>query len=226
VKDEIVHYCRIAPERVRVTYLAPAECFRPVEDQAALSVARRQHLGGDVPFFLFVGKTTGRRSLPTVIEGFAALKRTTALPHRLVLVGRGTDSDALRQQAGVLGVSADVISTGFLADTDVNLLYNAATALVSGAVYETNSLPVMEAQATGLPVICFRNPGMVEITAGAAMLLDVVDPASLCGAMVAMAEDEGLRMRLREDGLASAARFSWDRCARETMTVLEDAATA
>ncbi|HUR34370.1 MAG TPA: glycosyltransferase family 1 protein [Vicinamibacterales bacterium] len=226
VKEEIIRYCRIASDRIRVTYLAPAECFRPVDDAPALSAVRRRHVGGEVPYFLFVGKTTGRRSLPTVLEGFAQLKRTTVLPHRLVLVGRGTDSPALRDQAGRLGVADAVVHTGFLDDREVNLLYNAATALVTGALYETSSLPVMEAQATGLPVICYRNPGMVEITGGAALFLDAVHAGSLCDAMIAMAEDDARRAQLRAAGLESAARFSWERCARETMSVLEDAARA
>lgn len=226
VKAEIVHYCAIAPDRVRVTYLAPAPHFGVIDDQAVLAAVRRRVLGADVPFFLFVGKTTGRRSLPTVLEGFARLAATTALPHRLLFVGHGTDSPDLRSVVTRLGLGGRVVQSGFLDDETVNLLYNAAAGLVTGALYETTSLPVMEAQATGLPVICYRNAGMLEITGGAAMLLDTLTPHALCDAMVAIAEDTTLSRQLREGGLVSAARFSWDRCARDTMAVLEEAATA
>lgn len=226
IRDQVVHYWGIAPERVRVIYHAPAAHFSVANDQAALTAVRQRVLGADVPFFLFVGKTTGRRSLPTVLEGFAALAHTTTLPHRLVFVGHGTDSTALRSAVSRLGLEDRVVLSGFLDDETVNLLYNAASALVSGALYETNSLPVMEAQATGLPVICYRNAGMLEITGGSAVLLDTLTPQSLCDAMVAIAEDAALCRQLRAGGLASAARFSWDRCARETMAVLDEAATA
>ncbi len=226
VKDHVVHYWGIAPERVRVIYHAPSPHFAVVDDQAALTAVRRRVLGADVPFFLFVGKTTGRRSLPTVLDGLALLTRTTTLPHRLVFVGHGTNSTELRSAVARLGLTDRVVLSGFLDDATVSLLYNAASALVSGAVYETNSLPVMEAQAAGLPVICYRNPGMLEITGGAAVVLDTLTPRSLCDAMVAIADDTTLCRQLREGGLASASRFSWDRCARETMAVLDEAATA
>lgn len=225
VKDEIVHYCGVPPERVRVTYLAPAPYFRPVEDAVAVAAARRRVIGADVPYFLFVGKTTGRRSLTTVIEGFARFCTSRHLSHRLLLVGRGTDSGVLRAHAARLGVADRVVHAGFLDDDTLNLLYNGATALVTGAVYETTSLPVMEAQAAGVPVICYGNPGMVEITDGAAMLLRSMDTASISDAMVDLAEDAALWRSLRDRGLASAARFSWARCARETMAILEEAAT-
>lgn len=225
VKDEIVRYCSVPPSRVRVAYLAPAPCFTPLADAALLSRARIQQLGADVPFFLFVGKITGRRSVPQLLEAFAELKRRTALDHRLLLVGAGTDGPELRAISRRLGIADVVVHAGFLPDDTLRVIYNAATALVSAAVYETSSLPVMEAQATGLPVICLRNSGMSEITAGAALMIDRLDAATLADAMIQIAGDERLRSTLRAGGLKSAGRFSWDRCAVETMAVLEEAAT-
>jgi len=225
VKDEIVRYCSLPPNRVRVVYLAPAECFAAVADPAILAEQRRQRLGADVPFFVFVGKISGRRSVPQLLEAFAELKRRTTLEHRLLLVGAGTDSPELVEMSRQLGIAGVVHHAGFLPDDTLNAVYGAATALVSAAVYETSSLPVMEAQATGLPVICLRNPGMSEITGGAALMIGRLDRATLADAMIQLAGDDRLRSTLSTGGLESARRFSWDRCARETMAVLEEAAT-
>lgn len=224
VKDEIVQYCAVPPEKVRVAYLAPAACFTPVVDPDILARERVQQVGGDVPFFLFVGKITGRRSVPQLLEAFAEFKRRHTLEHRLLLVGTGTDGPDLVNLSRQLGIAGVVRHAGFVPDEQLNVIYNAATALVSSAVYETSSLPVMEAQATGLPVICLRNPGMSEITGGAALMIDRLDRDALAEAMSQLAEDDGLRSTLRARGLESARRFSWDRCARETMAVLEEAA--
>lgn len=226
VRAQVIECWGIDPDRVRVTHHAPASHFAVVDDQPALAAVRRRVLGADVPFFLFVGKTTGRRSLPRVLEGFAQVVHRTELPHRLVFVGHGTDSAELQAAVARLGLSERVVMAGFLEDATVNLLYNAAAALVTGAVYETNSLPVMEAQAAGLPVICYRNAGMLEITGGSAVFLDDLDPKGVCDAMVAIATDAALCRQLRDGGLASASRFSWARCARETMAVLDEAASA
>jgi len=224
VKRDIVEHCGIAAEKVRVTYLAPADCFVPLADRAEAEPARLRFVGADVPFFLFVGKMSGRRSLPPLLEGFAEFKRGTGLPHRLLLVGLNPHQLDLGALTGRLGIDDSVRYSGFVDDDDLNRLYNAAEAFVMPSVYETTSLPVMEAQATGAPVICIDSAGLREITDGAALMIARLEPALLAEAMARLAGDAGLRERLRRDGLVSARRFSWRRCAAETMAVLEAAA--
>ena len=96
VKEEIIHFCRVPADRVRVTYLAPAAFFRPVQNKEAVAAARRRVLGADVPCFLFVGKTTGRRSLPLVLDGFAQLCRRTRRGSALPTVSYTPDSSTTR----------------------------------------------------------------------------------------------------------------------------------
>jgi glycosyltransferase involved in cell wall biosynthesis len=196
----------------------------PLADRAAAEPARLRCVGADVPFFLFVGKMSGRRSLPPLLEGFAEFKRRTGRPHRLLLVGLNPRQLDLAALTARLGIDDTVRYSGYVDDAELNHLYNAAEAFVMPSVYETTSLPVMEAQATGAPVICIDSDGMREITAGAALTIARLDPALLAGAMEQLAGDPALRARLRQDGLASARRFSWARCAAETMAVLEAAA--
>jgi glycosyltransferase involved in cell wall biosynthesis len=224
VKRDIVAHCRIEPGKVRVTYLAPADCFRPLADVASAEPARLKFVGAAVPYFLFVGKMSGRRSLPPLLDAFAQFKARTALPHRLLLVGLNPRQLDLGTLASRLGIEADVRYSGYVDDDDLNRLYNAAEAFVMPSVYETTSLPVMEAQATGVPVICIDSDGMREITQGAAVMIARLEPSLLADAMARLAGNPDLRARLRREGLESAARFSWARCAAETMAVLEDAA--
>ncbi len=151
-----------------------------------------------------------------MLEAFAQFKRATKHEHVLVLAGSesaqiesGTDCEAF-------GIAESVRYCEYLGDEQINLLYNAAQALVMPSVYETVSLPVMEAQAVGTPVICIDTGGMREITGGAALFIESLKPELLARAMGAMASDAELRAKLREDGLLNAARFSWERCAAET----------
>jgi len=224
VKRDIVRHCGIPADKVRVTYLAPAECFAPLRDRAEAEPARTRFVGADVPFFLFVGKMSGRRSLPPLLEAFALFRQRTGLPHRLLLVGLNPNQLDLGALTARLGIGDAVRYSGFVDDEDLNRLYNAAQGFVMPSVYETTSLPVMEAQATGVPVVCIDSDGMREITAGAAIMVARLEPTLIADAMSRLATDSALRDRLRAEGLASAARFSWARCAAETMTVLEDAA--
>lgn len=223
VKDEIVRYCRVPPERVHVVYPAADPAFGPSADTAAVAAVREQYTGG-APFFVFVGKMTGRRRLPCLLEAFAMFKQRSGLPHRLVLVGLNPSGLDLGSLAERLGVGGDVILKGFVEDAELNLVYNAAEALVMPSVYETTSLPLMEAQACGLPVICIETAGLRELTDGTAIHVPVMEPETLAEGMLRVASDASLREELGRRGLENSRRFSWKRCAQETMAVLESVA--
>ncbi len=222
-KIDIVNGYGVPAERVRVVYLAPAELFHPSPEDRAVSEARRRYVGSDDPFFLFVGKMTGRRSVPVMLEGFAELKRRTSVPHKLLLVGPEIGNIDVRGLVARLGLESHLVRQRFVPDQDLCLLYNAAEALISPSIYETVSLPVLEAQACGTPVICVGTAGMREITGGAALLMPQTDPHEMFMALARLAQEPDLRRELAERGLANALRFSWKRCADETLAVLEEA---
>lgn len=221
---DIARCYSIPLERVRTVDLAPSEVFKPVREREAVAAAVERHVGFSTPFFVFVGKVSGRRSVPTLLRAFAEFKQRTAHPHHLVLVGPTPDHAELDRLIGELAIEKYVQRPGFVPDDDLNLLLNAADAFVMPSVYETVSLPVLEAQAAGTPVICIDTAGMREVTGGAAVTVRELQPALLLEAMVSLAEDEGRRSELSERGIANARRFSWQRCSAETMAVLEEAA--
>ena len=222
--DDIVKHWGVAPSRMRVVYLAAAEHFCRIGDEGRVAEARVRLLGSAEPFFLFVGKLSGRRSLPLLFSAFAEFKERTRHPHRLVVVGQNIHNLDVARMLEELRIAEHVCYPGYVADEDLNLLYNAADALISPALYETMSLPVMEAQATGTPVIAMDLPALREITGGAALLLPRPDAAEMCAAMRRIADEPRLRQELSGRGLEYSRRFSWRGCAEETLGVLEEAA--
>ena len=222
-RDDIVNHWRVPKEKVRVIYLAPAAFVRPITDADQLR-ASSGITGTTAPFFLFVGKLSGRRNLPCLLEAFAEFKRSTGLPHALVLAGLNPRKLNLGEICSRLQIADAVRYCEYLSDEQINLLYNSAEALVMPSVYETVSLPVMEAQAVGTPVVCIDTAGMREITGSAALFVKRLEPGLLAEAMGLIASDDNLRAQLREQSLRNAARFTWERCAAETLAVLEEAA--
>lgn len=206
----------------RVIPLAADEAFRPLAPHTATSLSE-QVLGFADPYFMFVGKTTGRRRASLLVEAFAAFKEATGAPHRLVLVGPTPDDfDSLIAGAGRAAPS--IIHVGFVPDETLNALYGAAAAFVWPSVYETVSLPIFEAQAAGAAIACVDTPGSRETTGGAALFMPELTIDHLVDAFTRLARDEPLRRELRDAGLANADRFTWDRTARETLDVLADVA--
>jgi alpha-1,3-rhamnosyl/mannosyltransferase len=223
-RRDVARWYGVPPSRIRVVYMAPAEVFRPRPGDPRAAQARERYVGSAAPFFLFVGKLVTRdRSVPRLLEAFAVLKQREGLPHQLVVVGLNGRS-RLAPLATRLGIADKVRFLDYVSDEDLSRLYNAAQALVLPSPIETLSLPVMEAQAAGLPVICADTPGLRDITGGAALLLPGTDPPAMVEAMARLAADPGLREGLATRGLTHARRFSWQRCSAETLAVLEEAA--
>ena len=224
-KIDVSRFCGVPLSRIRVAYMAPAEFFKPVKKDSTIAAIREKHIGSaDTPFFLTVGKMSGRRNFPLLLEAFAEFKRRTKLPHKLLMVGLNIHNIDIAGLIEKLGIKNDVLNPGYVTDEELNLIYNAAEAFISPSVYETICLPVMEAQAAGLPVICIDTPGMREATGDAALLLPKLDIEELVEAMSRIAEDAGLRSSLVENGLNYSKCFSWQKCAADVLSVLAEAA--
>jgi glycosyltransferase involved in cell wall biosynthesis len=222
-RDDMARVWALPPERIRVIPLAAAERFRrPVEPSLA-AATRERLVATTAPYFLFVGKSAGRRRVPTLVEAFAAFRQATGSAHRLVLVGPAPSDEVIAAVAH-FGLAGAVVHPGFVTDDELAALYAGAAGLVCPSTHETVSLPIMEAQAAGCPVICLDSAGTREITGGAAVFLHRLDVDALAAALGRLARDRPLGEELSEAGQASAARFSWDRTAAETLDVLAEAA--
>jgi glycosyltransferase involved in cell wall biosynthesis len=208
--------------KIRVVHHAADECFLPLRDRTSCE-DRMRVLTVNAPYFLFVGKMTGRRSIPLLLEAFAEFVRATGLPHLLVLAGKRPTHFDMDAEIRRLGLETRVRQTGFVDDPDLNLLYNFSDGLVMPARYETGSLPIMEAQRAGAPVICLDSAGTREITGGIARMVEAMDSSSLAQAMREIATQPALRRELREAGLDHATKFSWRRTAELTLEALAEA---
>ena len=209
-RDVARHY-GIAPGRILTIYPAIGPEFTPrsADDPAVLEA--REAVGlGDAPFFLFVGKTSRRRNVRAIMAAFAA-HREQFPSHRLVFVG----------PRNLGSFSADpVLLAGHVADEVLAALFAGAVACLYPSDYEGFGLPVVEAMASGCPVVTLRNSALVESGGDAAYYLDRADPESLATAMAKLVEDHQLRNELIAKGLVHAARFQGPRFAAEVKSAL------
>ncbi len=222
-RQDIARVWKVPLEKIHVTRLAIADSFKPLQNDARVAEMRERQTGG-APFFFFVGKLSGRRNVPRLLESFAKFKQDTSFPHKMIIVGPDTASLNITLIGEELGISEHLIRLKYASDEDLNLLYNAAEAFVMPSTYETLSFPVMEAQAVGKPVICVETPGALENTGGAAFFISKLEVSEMAKAMSQIAGDAALRHELSEKSLANAQTFSWQKCSAETLAVLTKAA--
>lgn len=220
---DIQRYYHVPPSRLEVVPLAAETIFRPGPDPDTTALRDRYHLGR-APFILFVGKFSRRRNLPALIEAFARLVRENRFDHRLVLAGVNNLQLPIEQIAQHSGVGARVVQIGYAPDDDLARLYRLADVFVYPSEMEGFGLPVLEAMASGTPVITLRRPVFVEVAGDAVWYAETGTPEALHAAIGAVVGSEALRAELRRKGLERARAFSWATTAQRTLEVLSEVA--
>lgn len=171
------------------------------------------------PYVVYVGNMKRHKNVPLLIEAFRAASRD--IPHRLVLVGRGT---GLRADPDVVMVSDDRVHfAGELPVDELRRYVAHADAFVTASRYEGFGLPALEAMAAGVPCLVSRAGSLPEICGDAAVYCDPADVVSVAEGIRRIVTDRELRSVLVERGAVRAREFSWERCAQQTAAVLERA---
>lgn len=213
----------LAPTKVRTIYFAPARHFRRVEDPARLADVRSRY---DLPerFVLTLTKLggDGRKNFRGVVEAYRRYHGTT--DHKLVVGGKGVE--ALRGRFGIPEDEwgQDVVFPGWIAQEDLPAVYSMADAYLYPSNLEAFPIPITEAMACGTPIVTSNRNGLEEIAGDAAILVDPEDPDAIGAALEEVLTDSEVARRLSAAGLERSERFSWERCGRETLEVLVEAA--
>ena len=223
-KRDIVRLYNLNPNRVHVVYEAAAPSFTRVTDRATLERVRQRYDLGE-RIILYVGTIEPRKNLPTLIDAFAARRRSGELPHQLVCVGPyGWLSRGIHEQIARSQVADAIRFTGYVPFEDLPALYSLAEMFVYPSMYEGFGLPVVEAMACGVPVITGRTAALSEIGGGATVEIDRIEPAALGRALVEVAGSAERRADLSGRGLVRAESFSWQRAARESLDIYRETA--
>src|SRR5205823_1291073 len=123
---------------------------------------------------------------------------------------------------GRVEVGADAVrSLGRVSDEELARLYRGARCLAYPSLYEGFGIPIVEAMASGTPVVTSSGGATEEVAGGAAVLVDPLDPASIA---TGIEEAESRRGELTRAGLARAGAFDWAGTARLTVEVYREAA--
>jgi glycosyltransferase involved in cell wall biosynthesis len=200
----------VPEEKIAVTPhgVDPVYRARPPEEQVEESL-RRLHLPRGA--VLYVGSGEKRKNLVTLVMAYLTLARRRRLPP-LVLAGPGTD-----WAQGGNRVGPQIVATGYLEKADVRALMAASAMLALPSLEEGFGLPVVEAMAAGLPVVCSSGSALAEVAGDAAILVDPHDVNGLAHAVERVIEDRSLAADLRRRGLERSLRFDWQDTAARTL---------
>jgi glycosyltransferase involved in cell wall biosynthesis len=171
---------------------------------------------------LYVGNLKPHKNVSLLLRAFAALRLGGAVPHRLVILGddrRG--APALFEQCQRLRIAP---YTSFVPRVSPELLpklYAAAELLVMPSRVEGFGLPVLEAMASGTPVVCSRAASLPEVAGGAALYFDPGEEQELRAALERVLGSRKLQEELRAKGLLRAKELTWKRSVERHLEVYE-----
>lgn len=219
-RDDLVARFPRAAAKATVVELAAGAAFAAGGTDDA-RVAERYGLAK--PYVLALGTLEPRKNLPRLIEAFASLPPALRDAHELVLVGgAGWATGAI--DASIAHHRDVVRPLGHVPDDDLPGLYRDAALFAYPSLFEGFGLPVLEAMSAGAPVLTSNVSSLPEVGGDAVRYADPRDVASIRAGLAALLGDPHERARLAAAGRARAARFSWERTARETLAQVEQAA--
>jgi glycosyltransferase involved in cell wall biosynthesis len=175
-------------------------------------------------FVLYVGTIEPRKNLARLIDAFAQA-RHRGITHDLVCVGPyGWSSRDLAGRIASLGLSNHVHFTGYVPFEDLPVIYNLGELFVFPSLYEGFGLPVVEAMASGTPVLTANTSSLVEIAGDGAETVDPLNTDALGDAIYGLLTDEPRRRDLGERGRHRSRAFSWSQTAKDMLSVYQRAA--
>jgi glycosyltransferase involved in cell wall biosynthesis len=197
--------------------------FGPSTLTEAQNAYLRNAYGIDGPFVMYRDGNEHEKNIDGLFKAFAGLPQSIRAGTRLVIVGREFKEDhgRLTALAGQVGLEKhEVIFTGYVADEEVVLFYNACTLFVYPSWHEGFCLPVLEAMACGCAVIATNASSLYEVVGRKDSLFPPCDNAAMTAKMAEVLSNAGLRAELERHGLEQAKKFSWKISARRAWGAL------
>jgi glycosyltransferase involved in cell wall biosynthesis len=169
-------------------------------------------------FLLFVGTLQPRKNLIGLLRAYALIEQSARIPLYIV-GGEGWMYREIFDEVKQLDIDRDVVFAGYAPSKTLPLWYSAATACIYPSYYEGFGLPVLEAMACGVPVVTSNRTSLPEVAGEAAILVDPDDPDDIARGIATVIADSGRRVEMQVAGIEQAAKFTWQRTARETVAV-------
>jgi glycosyltransferase involved in cell wall biosynthesis len=207
-KSEIVNWCGADPAKISVSYLGSDHFFNLEADASALS-----RFGIVGRYVLAASSRNPNKNFGRIVQAIHHLNKITST--QLVVAG-GYDNNVFTKGTSLPDGIRDL---GYVSDRELKALYQNAECFVFASLYEGFGLPPLEAMSSGCPVVVSRAASLPELFESVAEFCNPNDPVDIASAIQ---RSLGSRVSSARQLMAFAEQFSWERCARETLEVLDD----
>ena len=224
-KKDIIRLIGINEKKIYVIPLAAREEFKPVNNKFVINEAKKKfHINGS--YIIFLGSLEPRKNIVRLLKAYSDLKSKKKIKEKLVIVGqKGWLYNPIFSEVRANKIESDVIFTDYIPTSDVVKLINGAKLLIYPSIYEGFGLPILEAMACGTPVITSNISSMPEAGGDAAYYINPLNVSSISEGLLTVLNSRSLQRELSKKGLIQARKFSWEKTAKQTLSVYKELLT-
>jgi glycosyltransferase involved in cell wall biosynthesis len=219
-RQQLIEFLGMRAEQVTTVYTGISNVFRVPLDVTALAKVRALY-GLPQRYVLYAGAVYPPKNFTRLVQAYARV----GPPQGVSLVIAGGQNRFLSQQEleepARLNLGEWVRWAGWVDEQSLAAFYQMAQALLLPSLFESFGLPIVEAMASGCPVVTSNRYGSKEIAGDAAVLVDPESVDSIAEGIERVLGEPLLRARLIQAGYERSREFTWDRCALQTLNVLE-----
>lgn len=225
-KQEILDCFPFAdPGKIKVVHNGfDAEAYHELLAPDDDAVRRLDYYGISKPYFLYVGRLEKKKNTAALVEALAILREEyPEIKEKLVLIGNASFGyDEVKYAIEEFNLGRDVIMPGWAEEKDLPLIFQQASAFIFPTKHEGFGIPVLQAMASGVPTAVSNISVLHEISGEAVRYFNHLDRHDIADAMAELVLNPELRQELIERGRRQAKKFSWYRCATETLSAIEN----
>ncbi len=223
-KNDIKNIFKIDQEKIHVVYLAPSPNFHIVKDKKGLEEIKHKYNLPNI-FALYTGNVNWNKNIVNIAES------CLQVGIHLVVVGKSFESKenldhpemrSYKEFLNIISRTDLVDILGFVSDEELVAITNMATVLLLPSHYEGFGLPILEAQACGIPVIAGNNSSMKEVGGDGALYTDDKSIDDISEKIEIIMNNKTLKEDLKTKGLENIKRFSWEESAKQTYHIYEE----
>jgi len=219
-RDVFIDRLGVSPEKITTVYFAPGTQFNTrLPPERIEAIREKYRLPRDFILTLSGSDRGDRKNFSNILDAFRNIHSVD--PRPLVVAGRGCDQFRSRYDIPDDGFGNHIHFPGWVDQEDLPALYQMATVFLYPSNMEAFPIPITEALVSGIPIVTSNQFGLKELAGDAAALVDPSNPDEITEAVLDLLRNKARREQLRQRALERSKLFDWDRCARQTLHILE-----
>ncbi|MGC9048931.1 MAG: glycosyltransferase family 4 protein [Patescibacteria group bacterium] len=216
-KKELIDLYKADRQKIEVIYLGyDKSIFQLIDNEKKIDqILEKYKIKGS--YILYVGRLEKKKNIKNLLQAFIILQNLS--PHlQLVLIGQpGFGYKEIRNYKSKV---KNVIELNYVGHQDLPYLYARAECFVYPSLCEGFGLPILEAMACGCPVVASAVSSIPEIGGEAVLYFRPENSEEIAKAILKIIKDRELREELKQRGLERVKKYSWQKCAEETLSVI------